>query len=212
MYRIAFSWIVATLSQLNCPVIAQLVATQLPSCRNSIAQLSQLCRNSIAQSLPSHCPVIAQRIAQLSQLCRNSLPTRCPANCPARSALPHRRLACGLPDGFLLDLGNGGVRLPTKLPSELPDGCPVLAHQVDPVVAQLVATSLSHSPDFGPPNLKNIFGFRVKWGWFRTQSGDYGRWEVASRTRWDLFLRPIVEVADLGKGCLQHGLSWTSDC
>jgi hypothetical protein len=42
--------------------------------------------------------------------------------------------------------------------------------------------SLSHSPDFGPPNLKNIFGFRVKWGWFRAQSGDYGRWEVASRT------------------------------
>jgi hypothetical protein len=176
-----------SLSQLNCPVIAQLVATQLPS----------------------HCPVIAQslpsELPSLSQLCRNSLPTRCPANCPARSALPHRSLACGLPDGFLLDLGNGGVRLPTKLPSELPDGCPVLAHQVDPVVAQLVATSLSHSPDFGPPNLKNIFGSRVKWGWFRTQSGDYGRWEVASSTGWDLFLALIVKVADPKMFSPQHG-------
>jgi Photosystem I psaA/psaB protein len=108
---------VATQLPSHCPAcrnsIAQLVATQLPS----LSQLNcPVIAQRIAQSLPSELPSCRNSIAQLSQLCRNSLPTRCPANCPTRSALPHRRLACGLSDGFLLDLGNGGVRLPTKLP------------------------------------------------------------------------------------------------
>jgi hypothetical protein len=56
--------------------------------------------------------------------------------------LPHRRLACGLPDGFLLDLGNGGVRLPTKLPgcrnslpTRLPGRRPAIARWSPPLVA-----------------------------------------------------------------------------
>jgi hypothetical protein len=78
MYRIAFSWIVATLSQLNCPAVATLSQLNCPACRNSIAQLSQLNCPAIAQplpsELPSELPSCRNSIAQLSQLCA----TRCP--------------------------------------------------------------------------------------------------------------------------------------
>ena len=56
MYRIAFSWIVARLSQLNCP---------------AVATLSQLCRNFAQLNCPA--------VATLSQLCRNFAQLNCPA-------------------------------------------------------------------------------------------------------------------------------------
>ncbi len=114
MYRIAFSWIVATLSQLNCPVIAQLVATQLPSCRNSIAQLSQLCRN-FAQL---NCPAVATLRNSIAQLSQNHLylPLLQRAKSPARGDVfgPNRSHSHSLIRGLHgEDLNSGGHGLTT---------------------------------------------------------------------------------------------------
>jgi len=81
MYRIAFSWIVARLSQLNCPAVAtlsqlcrnfaQLNCPAVATLRNSIAQLSQLCRNSVATLRNS----IAQRLPscrKITSICLSS--------------------------------------------------------------------------------------------------------------------------------------------
>jgi hypothetical protein len=79
------------------------------------------------------------------------------------------------------------------VPSGRSSGCPA------------AVGSLSHSLDFGPPNIKTNSGFRVKWRWFGTQSGAYGRREVASRTSWELFLALIAKVAGPQMFSPQHG-------
>ncbi len=76
MYRIAFSWIVATLSQLcrnsiaqlsqfNCPVIAQSLPSELPSCRNSVATRCPPGAQQIAQP-EVHCPTVVWPVACLT--------------------------------------------------------------------------------------------------------------------------------------------------
>jgi hypothetical protein len=107
MYRIAFSWIVATLSQLcrnsvatlrnSVATLSQLCRNFAQLCRNSVATLSQLCRNSVATlsqlcaTLSQLCATLSQLCATLSQLCatlRNSI-----AKTPPFSFPPTRKIA-----------------------------------------------------------------------------------------------------------------------
>jgi hypothetical protein len=50
------------------------------------------------------------------------------------------------------------------------------------VVVQLVATWLSHGPDFGPPNVKMNFGAPVKWGVLEPKVASTTSDQTAGRT------------------------------
>jgi hypothetical protein len=113
-------------------------------CRNSIATLSQL-----------NCPACRNSIAQLSQLNCPAVATQLPSHCPA--------IAQSLPSLSQLNCPAVATQLPSDCPAiaqRLPDGRLVVA----PASWPPATGSLSHSPDFGPPIFKNIFGFQEKLG------------------------------------------------
>ncbi len=107
MYRIAFSWIVATPSQLNCPAVATQLPSHCPANCPAVATLSQLCRNFAQLNCPA--------IAQLSQN-HLYLPLLQRAKSPARGDVfgPNRSHSHSLIRGLHgEDLNSGGHGLTT---------------------------------------------------------------------------------------------------